>query len=525
MAAAKKRGKALKIIKLIRVLEQIHLLSPLNLYRLAAAIFRQGINLMMLLDFAGKAYCSKTAVTAEGQNHTYANLFIRSQRLSKAFSHSVELGKGQKVAFLCRNHLALIYSIFAASRLGADIYLLNADMSKLQFKRLVDQHDFDFLVYDAEVGDAVEQSSFKKKRLLSGHPELPSVMGMVKNRDYDRLVLPRTFMGKLILLTGGTTGAAKEAQHRLSLFNYLHPFAALISKLNLLSYRTAYIATPIYHGYGIAVLLVFLALGKNTVITKNFQAKEACKLIQEYQVEVMTVVPLMIHKVLDENPDAIRSLKCIASGGAELNPKLIEAVKTQIGPVLYNLYGTSETGLNTIATPEDLAYSSKTIGQAVDGVALHVLDHHGERLDDGEIGQFFIENKGAVSRSIHSWMATGDIGCRDSKGYYFLSGRTDEMIVSAGENVFPSDLANILFMHPLIEDLAVIGVEDQVFGQRLKAFVQLKRGKELTKEELQLWLKDKAARFQLPKEIIFVDQLPYTSLGKPDKKSLVYHPE
>ena len=131
-------------------------------------------------------------------------------------------------------------------------------------------------------------------------------------------------MSKIVILTGGTTGNSKAAAHKPSIFNFLNPFLTLLTRLNLINYNTAYIATPIYHGYGVAILFLFIALGKKMVINNGFDAKKACCLIREHNVEVVTVVPLMIYKMLKNNAEDLKSLACIASGGAELNPKLVE---------------------------------------------------------------------------------------------------------------------------------------------------------------------------------------------------------
>lgn len=512
----------MKIIKLFCVLKRIQLLSPRNLFRLLAAFYRQGVNLMMVADFAKQAYSSKPALTSEKGTIAYSNLFSESEKLSTVLFHSYEIDKGKKIAFLCKNDPLLLQLLIAASRLGADLYLLNAELGREQFLRLIKQHNFDLLIYDEEFEETISQTVRKKEALCL---QLQKMADSLSGDLNDSAKVPRTFMGKLVLMTGGTTGNAKEARHKISLFAYLDPFAAIINKLDLLSYRTAYIATPLYHGYGIAVLLVFFALGRHAIIAREFNGKNACRLIQEHQAEVMTSVPLMIHKMLKENQGAMKSLKCIASGGAELNPQLAKTVADQLGPVLYNLYGTSETGLNTIAGPEDLAYSSKTIGKAISGVSIRIMDKNGERLTEGEIGQIHIANKGAVSSSTGSWIETGDLGYRDSKDYYFLVGRTDERIVSAGENVYPSDLAAVLYLHPAIEDVAVLGISDPIFGQRLTAFIQLKAEEKASPEEMRQWLKLRAARFQMPKEVVIVDELPYTAIGKLNKKALLLNGE
>lgn len=330
----------------------------------------------------------------------------------------------------------------------------------------------------------------------------------------------RNSTGKLVLFTGGTTGHSKVAAHKPSLFNYLDPFYDFLFRLKILNYETAYIATPIYHGYGVAVLLLFNALGKKVIVRRGFNAEVACSLIQQHQVEVVTVVPLMLHKMLKTNVSDLKSLTCVASGGAELSPKLAQETKKQLGDVLYNLYGTSEAGLNIIATPQDLAYSPYTIGKKIKGVDLKILDEHKNEVKLGMVGQFCIKNSWSIKNGTHSWIETGDLGYQDEAGYYYLRGRVDSMIVSAGENVYPLEVEQVLLTHPDVEDASVIGVNDEYFGKRLKAFVVLNSNVETNTDELIEWLRPRLARFQMPKQIVLVDELPYTILGKLNRKLL-----
>lgn len=320
-------------------------------------------------------------------------------------------------------------------------------------------------------------------------------------------------MSRIVLQTSGTTGTTKEAPHQPSLFTYLNPFITLMNRLKLLNYNTVYIGTPIYHGYGIAILLLFITLGKKAVILKRFDSKKACGLIREHQIEVATVVPLMLDKLLKHNVEDLKSLSCIASGGAKLQPRLINETFTKLGDVLYNLYGTSEAGLTTVATPKDLMYSPFTIGKKINAIPLKVLDENMHEVEVAKVGQFCIRNKGL-------WIETGDLGYQDHQGYYFLCGRNDDMIVSGGENVYPIEVEQVLIMHPLVEDLAVVGISDDEFGQRLKAFVVRVEHASLTEDELLKWLRPRISRFQLPRTIIFVDHIPYTNLGKQNKKLL-----
>jgi len=483
-------------------------------------MYKYGINLMALLSFTEKVYADKTALVDENETLTFRELFSQSKKIFMVLKEKYHLRSGHKVGFLCKNHASLIKALFAVSQTGADMYLLNAEMSGSQLNNILDRTDFHLIICDVELSHLIERSSYKKDKILSYHDLLPAINNLPDLSLHENIKIKRSSAGKLVLLTGGTTGNPKAATHKPSLFNYLNPFAAMIARLKLMNYNTAYIATPIYHGYGVAVLLLLIALGKKVIIQKGFDVKKACNLVRKHKVEVITVVPLMLYKMLKHNPEDLKSLACIASGGAELNPKLVHETFSKLGDVLYNLYGTSESGLNIIATPQDLRYSANTLGRKIKGVHLKVLDEKKNEVKVGEVGQFCIKTRWSMKNKRSSWIETGDLGYRDKNGYYFLCGRADDMIVSAGENVYPADVEQVLRKHPQIEDVAVVGIRDEGFGQRLKAYVLPAEGSGISKEELIEWLRPRVARFQMPKEITFVNQMPYTPLGKIDRKKL-----
>lgn len=509
------------IVKLAQVMRKMGMLSPRGLYRLLAAIFRYGINVMALLKIAERAYGKSIAIVDDRETITYRELLGQCEELSISLREIYGIRPGSKTALLCRNHVSLVKSIFALSWAGADIYLLNAEMSKDQLQDLLTAYDFDLIVYDEELARFIEQFTFSKAKLISYHDQKPAINLLSAGGTTARRGWYRTSSGSLMLLTGGTTGKSKKVPHKPSLFHYLNPFYTLLERLSLVRYHTGYIATPIYHGYGIAILLLFVALGKKIVLTTGFHAPKACELIQEHQVQVTTVVPLMLDKMLKHNADELRSLACIASGGAELNPRLVGETLDKLGDVLYNLYGTSETGLNIVASPQDLRRSARTLGRRIEGLPFFVLDSYMNETATGAVGQFCVHNYFSRSRHDKKWIETGDMGYRDSEGLYYLCGRADDRIVSAGENVYPIELEHILIQHPNVEDMAVIGVPDEVFGQRLKAYVQPVPDSSLNAEQLMEWLRSRAARYQMPKEIVLVEQIPYTHLGKRDKKQLV----
>lgn len=502
---------AVRIAKLFYILHRIKLLSPAALFRLSSSLFTYGINLMALLHFSARTYGSKVALTDEQASYTYGELFNEADALSHELRGRWQLAPGKTAGLLCRNHADCVRALFAVSATGADLVLLNPDMRADQLDGMLKQHDVDLLIADPSFSPLLEQLSHAKARLWSDHPADPP----------PRRTRRPASTGKLVLLTGGTTGTAKRAVHKPSLFHYLDAFADFLSRLNILDHNRAYIATPLYHGYGLAVLLLFLAVGKQVVLQRGFDAEKACRLVREHRVEVMTVVPLMLQRMLDTDADALSSLRCIASGGAELSPGLAQQTENRLGGVLYNLYGTSETGLNLIATPRDLSRSPDTIGKPVRGVKVKITDEHGEAAGIGQVGHLVVKSRGSSLNRGNPWVRTGDLGYRDEAGFCFLSGRADSMIVSGGENVYPRDVERVLLMHPNVADAAVIGIKDEPYGQRLKAYVCMEAGAEMTADALMDWLRPRLARFQMPKEIVLVDHLPHTPLGKLDRKALL----
>ncbi|MCU6709984.1 AMP-binding protein [Paenibacillus sp. J5C_2022] len=510
------------MLNLIRVMYQLHMLSPRGVLRLAAAVWKYGVNLMALVCLAARTYGDRIAISDEREAISYRQLWRQSERLAMQFRQQYGLARGKKIGVMCNNHASLVKTVFAASNTGADIYLLNTGMGLERFNQLAERHGFDLLVHDAELTPLVAQSAYVRARLLSYGDDQHSVNRFAQASDRMTTIRrKRASAGRIMLLTGGTTGRAKEVPHRPSLFYYLPPFITLLSRLKLKERHSIYIATPIYHGYGIAFLLLCTALGKKIMLTAGFDAAKSCAWIAGHKADVVTVVPLMLLKMIRHDSDQLKSLVCIASGGAELAPGLIEEVHNRLGHVLYNLYGTSEAGLCTVATSQDLRELPLTIGKAIDGLKLHLLDDRMKPVGIGTVGRLCLKNKWSLSRSSHSWLETGDMGCRDGAGYYYWCGRADDMIVSGGENVYPIELERLLHTHPLIEDAAVIGIPDEWFGQRLKAMVQLIPNAVLTEEELLTWLRSKAARYQMPKVTVFVDEIAYTSLGKRDKKRAV----
>jgi acyl-CoA synthetase (AMP-forming)/AMP-acid ligase II len=218
----------------------------------------------------------------------------------------------------------------------------------------------------------------------------------------------------------------------------------------------------------------------------------------------------------------------IVSGAAPLSPELATAIMDEFGDVLYNGYASTEVGPGTLATPGDLRAAPGTVGRPAAGVKLRIVDEEGLEVPSGTTGRIFISNPvlfdgytgGGSKEVLDGFMSSGDVGHVDDYGRLFIDGRDDDMILSGGENVFPQEVEETLAGHEAVADAAAFGVPDEDFGQRLAALAVLKPGASATPEELQSYVRDRLARYKVPREIAFVERLPRTSTGKIQRRKL-----
>lgn len=496
----------MKGLQLIRTLHHLQMLRPKSLYQFIVSWFHHGTNLMMLLAFIAKWKPEEKMLTVDGEGRTYSQMLNQSLHLAHYFNENYGITKGMRVAFVCYTELQSIQALFAVSRLGASCHLLNPEMSTSQLEQVLNQGGFDYVIWGL------------KEEVVLG---LTVIDFTTIPQEAKHSKLKRTNAAPIVLQTGGTTGPSKQARHQPSVTSYLVPFRALLQQLNLLSKKAVYCATPLYHGYGLALLIACLAAGKPIVLTRKFSVEIALQLIEQHKVDMVSAVPLMVDRLMRTDASCLNQLTCIASGGAELSPKVTRTVQKKLGLVLYNLYGTSETGLNMIATPEDLACSPETIGRSLPGMELLILNPTGNQVGPGEIGEFHVKNTWSMTNATTNGQATGDLGYRDVNGLHYLVGRTDSRIDSAGETVYPLTVEQVLLQHPIIRDVVVFPVQDIEYGTRLEASIVLEANAELSEAEVQAWLKLRLARYEIPRAIHFTDKVTYTTLGKKVRQRLV----
>ena len=293
------------------------------------------------------------------------------------------------------------------------------------------------------------------------------------------------------------------------------------------------IAAPLFHSWGFAHFTLGLALSSTLVLRRRFDPEETLKAVSQHRASALAVVPVMLQRILELGEHTLArydasSLRVIAASGSALPGELATRTMNAFGDVLYNLYGSTEVAWATIATPEDLRAAPGTAGYPPLGTVVKLLGADGHEARSGEGGRIFVANEmmfdgytgGGGKEIIGGLMSTGDVGHFDSEGRLFVDGRDDEMIVSGGENVFPREVEDLLADHPEIEEVAVVGVADEQFGQRLKAFIVRREGAELGVQSVQDHVKANLARFKAPREVVFLEELPRNATGKVLKREL-----
>jgi fatty-acyl-CoA synthase len=343
---------------------------------------------------------------------------------------------------------------------------------------------------------------------------------------------PPAHHGRLVLLTSGTTGTPKGAPRASGLS--IAPVGAMLSKVPYRAAESTYVAPPLFHGVGYTQALLSISLGSTVILARRFDPERVLEAITTHRPTALVVVPVMLRRivtVLEEAPGRFdtSSLRIVFVSGSQLEAELVRRARRVLGEVLYNFYGSTEVAYATFATPEDLAAAPGCAGRPPFGTVVRLYDEDGRPLDGPDrVGRIFVGNTfqfdgytgGGTKEVIDGLMSTGDLGHFDADGRLWVDGRDDDMIVSGGENLFPGEVEELLVTHPAVEEAAVIGVEDPEFGKRLAAFVAVRPGASLSADEVRTFVRDHLARFKVPRDVVFLDELPRNPTGKVLKRAL-----
>jgi acyl-CoA synthetase (AMP-forming)/AMP-acid ligase II len=477
-------------------------------------------------------YPDDTAIIDELGTLSFRDVHERSNALAHALRED-GIGEGDGVGIMCRNHRGFIDAYVALSKLGANALFLNTQFSKPQLTDVLEREEPSALVYDEEFADLLGGADVDLKRYIAWHdPEEDEgdtrLEALVEDGDTSNLGAPAE-PGKATILTSGTTGTPKGANR--SQPKSMDPIAALLDRIPLKARETTMIAAPLFHSWGYAHWSLAISLASTVVLKRKFEPESTLSLTAQHQASALVVVPVMIQRILELEDEVLARydlshVRVVPVSGSALPGSQSDRWMDLFGENLYNLYGSTEVAWATIATPQDLREAPGTAGKPPRGTIVKLYDDDGNAVKQGESGRIFVGNEmqfegytgGGNKDVIDGLMSSGDVGHFDEKGRLFVDGRDDDMIVSGGENVFPQEVEDLLSGHDNVAEAAVFGVDDEEFGQRLKAVV-VKKG-EISEDEIKKYVKSNLAGYKVPRDVEFIDELPRNATGKVLKREL-----
>jgi acyl-CoA synthetase (AMP-forming)/AMP-acid ligase II len=507
---------------------------PDKLVQVAQALRRWGPTPAAGYTISAIRHPDDIAIIDERGTLSFADVHRRTNALAHALADA-GVKEGDGVAMMCRNHRGFIDATVACSKLAANSLYLNTAFAGPQITDVVEREQPVALIYDAEFEALTRDAGLRRKRFIAWHdgdqkPKDPRLEDLIDGGDVSD-VTPPAHKGRVVILTSGTTGSPKGAQRKQP--ESLDPAAALFSKIPLRARERTMIAAPMFHSWGFVHFTLGMGLGSTLVLRRKFDPEETLSATAQHRCTALIVVPVMLQRILelsDETLDRydLADLRVIAASGSALPGEMARKVMDHFGDVLYNLYGSTEVAWATIATPEDLRAAPGTAGRPPRGTVVKLFDEQGHEVGPGQTGRIFVGNEmafegytgGGGKLNVDGLLSSGDVGHFDAGGRLFIDGRDDEMIVSGGENVFPREVEDLLADHEAVDEVAVIGVDDERFGQRLKAFVVRTRGATAGEDELKAYVKANLAAFKVPRAIAFLDELPRNATGKVLKREL-----
>jgi fatty-acyl-CoA synthase len=463
---------------------------------------------------------------------TFAEFADRAHRLANAFrAHFAS--PAPTVGVLCRNHADAVVTLCAAGAAGVRVVLLNSDFGPRQVAEVSARERLDGLIYDEDFAAAVEGFDGKKWCAWHGQDEPENALTRLIDGASNELPPRPASPASVVILTSGSTGVPKGAARGEA--RTLLLLAGLLSRIPLRGHERVLLSAPVFHGWGLIIAVLTLSLGSTLVLHRRFDAERVLADLERHRCAVLIAVPTMLRRLLalgDRVPAAdLAALRVIASGGARLDGALVDEVHAAFGPVLYNLYGSSEASYISIATPEDMVVAPGSAGRPPRGTTVLITDDNGRAVPTGTDGRILVRTPGqirtytdgraaGVGTAADGFLDTGDRGHLDASGRLHVRGRSDGMIVSGGENVFPEEVELALQRHPHIADATVAAVPDEEFGQRLRAYVVTTDSGALSVEAIRTYLAGELPRSRMPRDIVLVTELPRGSAGKVLRRTL-----
>jgi fatty-acyl-CoA synthase len=478
------------------------------------------------------------------ERFNYGELEERVNRLTHGL-RALGIGPGERIgAFLYNGHEYLELTA-ALNALGGQSVQIGYRLKAGEVAYILENSGSRALLFHSDLAPVVEEALTLAKTAPITRDRCIAAGGAPGFKSYEELLAggepsrPATVTGGgyggVMIYTSGTTGRAKGATRDFKRMG-LEPVLDFISRFPLRRDERHLVVCPLYHSMAAAFVTMISMVGGCNVIVRHFEPEEILRVIERERITSTTMVPTMLSRLVALGPEVLRkydtsSLRWIMSGAAPLPTDLARRVEDAFGPVLYNFYGATETGLVTIALPGEHTARPGTIGRIVGGNTIRLIGGDGRDVPVGQVGELYVRNAmlmdgyhknetATKDATREGFISVGDLAYCDADGYFYLADRKTDMVISGGVNIYPWEIEQRLHEHPAVQEAAVVGVPDAEWGESLAAFIVLRSGQSATGDELGIWVKDALADYKRPRKFQFVDVLPRTPTGKVLKREL-----
>jgi fatty-acyl-CoA synthase len=536
---------------LARVLRGTGVAAPLRPTSLARFVrgarqVKRGPHLAVM--FHAATHPDKEAIVEYGtsvRRMTWGEFDAAINRLANAL-HARGVTGGKRVALMLPNCTEYLVAQQALARLGATAVQIGYRLKPAEIAYILENSEPTATIVYGEYLPAMREA----RKLAQRSDEMLSVGGALdaSTRDadeWDRALAaadpqtpPRVRTGDgggVIVYTSGTTGKPKGANRSWKKTGF-ESVGDMIMQMQVRADDRHLVVCPLYHSAAPAFVAVMMSLGGTVVLQNHFDPEQSLQIIEKERITCSLMVPTMLIRLAALPPETIakystRTLRWVMSGAAPLSTEAARRFMDAFGPILWNFYGSTETGLVTLAGPRDHVSRPGTIGKAMRGNEIRLLDDAGREVAQGQVGELYARNSTLMSGYHGNEQATnearregfysvGDIGRVDKDGYYYLESRKHDMVISGGVNIYPREIEDHLSTHPKILEAAVVGVPDPEWGETLRAFIVLRGNEQLTEKDVVDYCREGLADYKRPRKVTFLAELPRNPTGKILKREL-----
>lgn len=491
------------------------------------------------LTLAARAHPDRLALIDDDRHITYAELNTAVGELAaRLFAHGIQ--RGQRVAVLLDRSRDAVHLVHALVCIGASLVPINTRLTADEMQYQVENAACDWILRTPKA--PLPQSTQRNTKVFK--TSCSFALFVVKKEGYGAPIcldeLSRNapdphLVGDLepdaefgILFTSGTTGKPKGT--RLLWKNISASAEASAQKLGIFPDDRWLLTLPLYHIGGLSIIFRSALYGTAVILPNftddQFDLAQLQARMLETETTLVSLVPTILHRMLEENRSFPKSLRLILLGGAATSTKLMERALAENLPIA-TTYGMTECASQVAtATPAETRRKPASVGKPLTSIRVEIRDDEGQKMPTGEIGNVYVAGEVVMfgylhQAQIHEWFGTGDLGYLDADGDLFIIQRRSDLIISGGENIYPAAVEAVLLQHPAVESACVVGIPDAQWGQRVAAALVLRDVTVFDKEDLLLFCRQHLAGYKIPRKIIVLDALPQTASGKTKRQNIV----